>query len=51
MTVTISLGVTLVDLDEPDPRNRACERVDTALYESKNAGRDRVSVLLREETT
>jgi diguanylate cyclase len=39
--VTASFGVALFEPDEP--RWRLVERADTALYESKNAGRNRVS--------
>ncbi len=49
-TVTISLGVTLVDPDEAEALDRALARVDAALYASKGAGRDRVSVRLRDDT-
>lgn len=46
IAVTASFGVTLVDPDEPAALDHALARADTALYESKNAGRDRVSVHL-----
>jgi diguanylate cyclase (GGDEF)-like protein len=49
VTVTISLGVTLVDPDEIDAVDRALARVDAALYDSKGGGRDRVSVRLRDD--
>jgi diguanylate cyclase (GGDEF)-like protein len=42
--VTASFGVTLVVPDEPEALDRALARADAAMYESKDTGRDRVSV-------
>jgi len=47
--VGASFGVTLVDPHEPDALDRALARADAAMYEAKDAGRDRVSVRLSDE--
>lgn len=44
--ITISVGVTDFDLDEPI--EAATERADDALYQAKNNGRNRVDVIARQ---
>jgi diguanylate cyclase (GGDEF)-like protein len=43
VTVTVSLGVALVDPSEDDALDHGLARVDTALYDAKAKGRDRTS--------
>jgi diguanylate cyclase (GGDEF)-like protein len=45
LTVTTSVGITLMR-DADDSANAALARSDLALYEAKNAGRNRFSVVL-----
>lgn len=41
LSVTVSIGVTEVACDDPDP-NRTIQRADAALYRAKRGGRNRV---------
>ena len=43
VSVTVSMGVTLVDPSEGETVDRALARADDALYAAKDAGRDRTS--------
>jgi len=48
VVVTGSFGVTLIDPAEPVALDRSLARVDSAMYTSKEMGRDRVTVFRRE---
>ena len=44
VSITVSVGVAQVDVDEPDALSHAYRRADAALYGAKESGRDRVGV-------
>lgn len=44
ISVTVSLGVTLIEPSEEDALDRALARADEALYDAKDNGRNRTSV-------